>query len=338
MTSKYYSFIKLLSYNAIYNMCVGGRGIGKTFGAKKIAIKDALTDKGQFIYLRRYKTELGPSAQTFFSSIGKFFPDWDFRVMGNQAHAAKVSTRGDNKKRQWYVIGYFVALSQAQNYKSADFPDVLNIIFDEFIIERGTMHYLPDETTILNNFYSTVDRDRDTTRVFFLANSVSIMNPYFIEWNIVPDGREFVTYKKRFVVCHFPDSKEFNNEKYKSRFGQFIKDTEYADYAIENNFSDNTETLLLAKDPKARYIYTIETRTGYFSVWYNFYANKYYIQAPRPKSEEIYTLLSTNMDTDKILVGFSDKPLANMRTAFRQGNMFFDTPTTRNTFTEIFKR
>ena len=33
----FYSFDKVYSYNAVYNFIPGGRGIGKTYGAKKKA-------------------------------------------------------------------------------------------------------------------------------------------------------------------------------------------------------------------------------------------------------------------------------------------------------------
>jgi len=40
--TKYYNFAKLFSYQATFNAVCGGRGMGKTWGSKKKAIKDAL--------------------------------------------------------------------------------------------------------------------------------------------------------------------------------------------------------------------------------------------------------------------------------------------------------
>ena len=37
----YYSFNKILSYNAVINMVMGARGLGKTYGAKRMVIKNA---------------------------------------------------------------------------------------------------------------------------------------------------------------------------------------------------------------------------------------------------------------------------------------------------------
>lgn len=338
MTNHYYNYNKILSFNGTYNLLIGNRGQGKTYGAKKKAIKDAIKKGNQFIYLRRYKEELATARNTFFEDIKDVFPEFDFRVRGFEAQWSLVIDRG-YKGREWFTMGYFIALSQSQNYKSAAFPNVKTIIFDEFIIEKSATHYLPNESVIFNNFYSTVDRWKDKTRVFFLANSVSIMNPYFIAWDIVPNpGDEFIIKNNGFIVCHIADNQIFNDEVYETNFGRFIKNSEYADYAVENVFADNTNTMLDLKDSKARYLFTLECSKGKFSVWYNIFTSYYWIQSKLPKQEEIYTIVSDKMDNDKILLSFTDRPLANLRTAFRQGNMSFDNQVTRNIFMEVFKR
>jgi len=343
----YYEYNKVLSYNGTYNFIVGGRGLGKTFGGKKKAFNDFIKTGDQFIYLRRYKPELAASKQTFFADIMHEFPNYDFRVSGGEAQIAPKSDAGE-KTRAWLTMGYFIALSQAQANKSVSFHNVKTIIFDEFIIEVGNSHYISNEATVFNNFYSTVDRWQDKTKVFFLANSVSIMNPYFMEYNIKPDetGKEFVTSnsvvvnnkKKFFIVCHFPDAENFKNSVYETAFGQFIKETEYANYAVGNEFADNAGNLINAKGAEARYLFSLETKKGKFSVWINSFTRQYFVQAKIPKTEVVYTMLPDKMSEDKILMSFSDLPLAQLRTAFRQGRVLFDEPQTRNAFTEISKR
>jgi hypothetical protein len=335
----YYVYDKVCSYNGVYNFLVGGRGIGKTYGAKRRAIKAAIYKGDQFIYLRRYKTEMTPARNTFFADISHLFPKWDFRVVGPEAQTAPARTR-DSKKRQWRTIGYFVTLSTAQTQKSVSYEHVKTIIFDEFIIENGALHYLPDEATIFTNFYSTVDRYKDKTVVWFLANSVSIMNPYFLEYEIRPDQEsEFIVKNDGFIVCHFPESAAFATSVYETRFGKFIKNTEYADYAVANTFEDNHENLLAGKDSKSKYLFSLECRNGIFSVWHNWINDEYFIQAKRPKNEpHMFTLLADKMDTNKNLVTLNDGPLQYLRTAFRSGRVSFDAPQTRNTFAEIFKR
>jgi hypothetical protein len=346
---KYYDYSKVRSYNGVYNFIPGARGLGKTYGAKDMGIKNAIRKGEEFIYLRRYKTELSAAKDSFFADIGHTFPDKDLRVIGNRAQMSELINPDDYanesdynkaaKARVWVTIGYFVALSTAQKQKSVSYPKVTIIIFDEFIIEKGALHYLPNEVDAFNNFYVTVDRFTDRVKVYFLANSVSIMNPYFMAYDIAPDEeREIVRREKGFIVAHFPDSEDFSKDIYQTRFGQFIKGTEYSDFAVGNQFKDNNDSLILVKGYKARYQFTLETETGRFSVWYDMVNNRFFIQEKDNKNPTIYTLVVEKMDEDKTLMTVRDKPLAYLRSAFNTGRVLFDKPNTRNAFREIFKR
>lgn len=342
MTAKrsYYDFAKLLSFNAVYNFLCGGRGLGKTYGAKKKAISDAIKKGHQFVYVRRYKNELSAAKSSFFADLqakGEF-PNFDFRVQASYAQYAPIGTR-DEKKRTWTTIGYFVALSTAASQKSVAYPLVRTIIFDEFIIEKSVISYLPNEVIAFNEFYSTVDRYEDRVRVFFLANSVSIMNPYFINYEIWPDDeREIYTKDGGFVCVHFPKAEDFASEVMQTRFGRFIAGSEYADYAVGNAFADNHDAMLKSKDPDARPLFALETKNGTFSVWLNMFTGEYHIQEKVPNNLPVKTMVASKMDSHKTFLTFSDRPLASMRTGFRHGRVAFDKQATRNTFAEIFNR
>lgn len=332
----YYNFQRLLSYNAVYNFCLGARGLGKTYGAKKMVIKAYLRDKQEFILLRRYKTELA-NRVTFFDDIVWEFPDYGFRVMGN---LAQMTRNPNDDKPRWETMGYFVALSNAQSRKGVSYAAVTTILFDEFIIEKGALHYLPDESTVMNNFYSTVDRWQDKTRVIFMANSITIMNPYFDAYNIRPKDKEFVVVGDGFAVAHFADSKQFANEVRQTRFGKFIAGTDYEDYAVNSVFADNHDYLVARKTAEAAYYATLETKEGTFSVWWDnrSHPSRYYIQEKRPKDERIYVTESHLMQEGKFFVTYNDRFLQYLRAAFGRGHVLFDGPRSRNSFAQIFKR
>lgn len=357
--SSYFSYAKILSCNAVYNAVVGGRGIGKTFGGKKKAIKDGITKGFEFVLLRRYKTELAQAKATFFEDVQIWFPEYSFRVEGNKAQYAialpddfeELEAKQQKevlKARKWTTIGYFMSLSSGQSYKGSSYPRVRTIIFDEFIIEKGQSRYLPAEVSVLNNFYITIDRYRGTTRVIMLSNSVSIDNPYFIAWEIDPDEADengiIVKFKGSsglpYIAVQFADSTAFNSEAFKTRFGQFVSesDPEYADYAIGNTFQDNHKLLIEGKDYKADYLYSIETAKGTFSVWTKFLSGVLFIQAKLPKKQRMFTLIASRMSEDKLFLDPTDPVLRGLRTAWRGGMVKFDSAQTRNAMLEVFKR
>lgn len=338
MPSSYYDFGPLISRNAVYNFVVGARGVGKTYGAKRKAIRDFLKQGDQFVYLRRYNTELKSVKNTFIADIAHEFPQQVWKVQGEELQTRPV---GDDKA-PWQTMCYFVALSKAQQKKSVSYPRVKTIIFDEFIIERGVLHYITGEAKVFNDFYSTVDRYKDKTRVYFLANSVSIMNPYFIEWDITPKlNDEWLVLHKGFMVAHFPQATDFVGEVYETRFGQFIQNSEYADYAVGSEFSDNNSTLVKPKSSDARYNCTIETKNGTFSLWIDQRAQgapMFYITSKHPKRQFLWTLLPERMSEDRVLIDYTDKTLQYLRTGYGRAKVFFDRPQTRNAFIGIYRR
>lgn len=346
----WYNFSAVLSWNAFITMVCGGRGLGKTYGAKKIAIRKALRSFErrepieQFIYLRRFKPEIVDSAPAFFADIAHEFPDYDFRVAGRTAQFAPVETR-DDKKRDWHDMGFFVALSTAQSKKGVSYHKVTTIIFDEFIIEKTGSTYLPNEAKVFLGFYSTVDRNQDKTRVYMLSNAVSINNPYFIKWGIEPDKNkdEFKKFGRLndgryYMVAHFPDAKDFQESVYATAFGQFIKDTEFAEYAVGNDFADNNDAMLGLKDKDALYAFSIRTREGTFSVWNNHDTRMWYVASKRPRAEMVFTMHADLMEEGLIYTTRNDPLLGLLRRQWGKTMVKFDKPSTRNAMLPIFER
>lgn len=345
----YYNVSPVMSRNGVLNFIMGARGLGKTYGFKHKAIKDNIRTGEEFIYLRRYKEELSAARATFFEDIAGAFPRHDFRLNAGRAERAPRLKQRDTetdkefakreKERKWVTMAYFVALSTGQRFKSVSYPRVTKIIFDEFIIEKGNIQYLPDETTTLINFLSTVDRYKDKTAVYFLANAVSINNPYFIKYQIRPDeSGEWIVMQDGFIVCHFPDSEKFKNEVYQTRFGKFIQNTDYADYAVGNTFTDNHDNLIRTKSSDAAYRMTLETKSGVFTVWSED-NQEYSITRRQVRGDaKVYTLDPNKMDDGKVLMVRNHPALGVLRTAFNQGKVWFDMPSTRNIFIDIFSR
>ena len=221
----YLDLNRTLSYNALFTFIIGNRGGGKTYGFKQWAINDFIKNKKQFIYLRRYKTEL-IDVNKFFADIQHEFPNHEFKIRGKEFLI-------DDE-----VAGWAVALSTALTKKSVPYPNVNKIGFDEFLIAKSAIHYMSNEVMSFLEFYSTVERLRtgnlsDDVRVIFMGNNISIINPYFQYFKLKPNlNKEFT--RKGDILIQYYSNIEYIQKMKQTRFGKLIEGTEYANYAIEN--------------------------------------------------------------------------------------------------------
>ena len=230
----YYNYDKIRSYNALMNIIMTNRGYGKTYGYKDIAIKNFLKNGKQFMYIRRYKTDISKEKiNLFWSDIENKYPEHKFTIKGKNAFI-------DGK-----LAGHFVSLSTSLNLKSVPFPNVTLMCYDEFIIGGGSQQYIKGEVTLFAELMSTVIRKRNDVRVFLLANNVSMVNPYFTYFNVNPKPNErFTLAKNGELVVEISTSDDFIQEMKETKFGLLFKDTHYSDYAIENKSLLDTDTFI----------------------------------------------------------------------------------------------
>ncbi len=312
----------------MFNIAVGARGLGKTYACKKRAIKRALDRGEEFVYLRRFQTEL-KHVNTFFNDIRGEFPEWELSVDGRKARARPMGSDG-----KWTTIGYFLALTAGATLKSVSYPNVCTLIFDEFIIEEGTRHYLPAEVDTFLDLYSTIDRNNDRVKVFMLSNAVRCVNPYFIEWRIQA-GKAFQRRGGGYLVCELIDNEAFAGEVSSTRFGKFIKETspEYASYAIDNLFSDDTEDLLGKKPAEARLIATLRTRTGEVSLWHD--DMMWYVQRKLPRDCEVRLAYKVRARDGERVQTKGEGYMAILVHAIKDGRVRFDSIESRETIWSV---
>lgn len=248
--SIYYNYDKLFSYNFLIAFVIGERGCGKTFGAKVAVLKKFLKTGEQFIYLRRYKTELDTSLATFWNDLqgNGYYTDLELKVKKSKM-LTEFTCNGK-------VCGYAVPLSTANILKSTAFPKVSTIVFDEFLLDdSGTYRYLKNEVTMLLDVIETVGRLRDI-KVILLGNALGVhASPYFAYWNLeLPyDDSEFRTFKDGAILVNYIKNLEYREAKKKSRFGKLIDGTEYGKYAIDNHVLRENNSFIAKRPEKSNF-------------------------------------------------------------------------------------
>lgn len=317
----------LLSHNKIMNMVLSNRGGGKTFHFTRWGIDDFKKTGHQTVWVRRYQTELDEMLTNgkFFDAVREYYPNDELTVEGNLGYV-----NGE-------VAFYFIALSTSRQLKSNNYPFVNKIIFDEFIIDKGRITYLKAEVEVFLDLYETVARTRDNVRAVLLANSVTVVNPYFLFWNIKPDTNKRFTVKGQVCVELFTDS-DFVTMKKRSRFGQLVAGTRYSGYAIDNKWLLDTETFIEDKSPKAEFMLAMKYNGIYYGFWVDYHKGLIYVNRQYdPSSYSLYCLNKDDHETNLLLIkSLSDsKRVQRIVFAFRNGLLRFSDMQVKNQFYEF---
>ena len=262
------SLVRLLLFMYII---MGARGIGKTTNCVGYALEQFKKFGEEFIYLRRYKTELAGA-----KDLLNFWID-DCKYTGDKNGGGMYMWEGN-------LIGRAIALSVAGNYKSGfDFSKTCTIIFDEAILMSGaSQRYLQNEVTQLFEFMSTVFRNRTNVRVFILGNNLSFFNPYIVYFNVSIFKDKYIDNKKKLFIGYYKDSPKLRAIEEQTPLYNLTLGTAYHDYHYNN--------IVLANDIVS---YTPKTNSDKIiaRVVYNNYTLNLYVRSGKLLCEAVKKII-----------------------------------------------
>lgn len=325
----YWNLDETRSHNCLNNFIIGNRGAGKTYGFKRWAIRDFLKTGAQFIYVRRYRTEL--------AEVARFFDDIrnDPICEGHTLTVKGLTFLVDDK-----LAGYAVALSTSKIKKSTSYALVNKIGFDEFIIEKGVYHYLPDETKAFAEFYITVSRYRPVV-VFYLANSITMTNPYFLRYDIqLPYGSKF--YKRGEYLLQLVEDQDFIDHVNSTRVGRMLRESDpsYAKYAVDNAFMLDNRNFVEKKTPRARHSFSMRYMDRTFGVWVDYAEGKIFVSdAIDPCCRLVYAITTSDHTPNTMLLKHANKAalFKVFLDNYKLGNVRFESIKIKNICQEIIK-
>jgi hypothetical protein len=188
-------------------------------------------------------------------------------------------------------------------------------------------------------FYETVARMRDNVRALFLSNAVSVVNPYFLYWNMRPKAnRQFTKYNH--MIIEFVRDEEFIKAKYDTRFGQIIKGTKYGDYAVENVFLKDNENFVESKSGNSRFEFSIVYMEKVYGFWTDYKAGLIYVSYDIDPSNKIqFALTDAEHKPNTMLVKTASRNilLKNFMDAYEGGYMRFEDMMIKNQCIEMFQ-
>ena len=290
----WYDKQQLLSYNKIFNFVLSNRGGGKTFHFTRWAIDDFKKTRSMCVWVRRYQTEIDEMLLNgkFFDAVRNYYPE------------DKLSIEGNTGLINGEVFIYFIALSTSRQLKSNNYPTVNKIVYDEFIIDKGRITYIKNEPEVFLDLFETVARLRDNVRAVFLANSVTVVNPYFTFFRIRPNaGKRFNVYPRGICVEFFTDA-EFIAAKQKTRFGQLIDGTRYSKYSVHNEWLNDSDTFV-EKKPKdgCTFLMGLKYQGQMYGFWVNYDKGNIYVNRQYdPSFYSLYTLTKEDHEPNLLMI------------------------------------
>lgn len=181
-SQKYYSISELLKKDCEYNILLGERSNGKSYSVKDMVLTKAYKKKKEFGYIRRWREEIKAV------KVEKYFKDMPIEKYTNNEYNSIVVYRSDiyfaltenGKTKRGQKIGSCFCLTGTTHYKSEAYPNIEDLIFEEFITDSG---YLPHEVDSLMDLVSTIARRRKV-HAWLIGNTISRLCPYFSEWEL----------------------------------------------------------------------------------------------------------------------------------------------------------
>lgn len=246
----YLNFKKIRQIPVPFIFIIGGRGIGKTYGA----LEDLTEEHIQFLFMRRTQSQVEMIKKPEFSPYKTLNADKNWNIIpetiSKYTSGFYEGVEADGKiKAAGAPIAYICALSTISNIRGFDGSDIKVMLYDEFIPEKHEKK-MKSEASALFNAYETINRNRELNgeeplKMICLSNANDIANPVFVELGIVEKvikmqekGNEVYINKDAGIAVICPNKSPISNAKRQTAIYKLTKNTEFGQMALDNTFAD----------------------------------------------------------------------------------------------------
>lgn len=324
--SKYYDGTKLLSMLDINGnkpeiyMCTTNRTGGKTTYFGRLCINRFL-DKGEkFGLLYRYNYELDDIVEKFYKDLGSlFFPNYTMTSKRRASGTFQELFLNDKS------CGYGLSLNNADQIKKYShlFSDIQRMIFDEF--QSETNHYCEHETKKFISVHTSIARGQGKqvryVPVYMLSNTVSIINPYYVEMGIssrLKDDTKFLRGDGFVLEQGYIESASI--EQKNSGFNRAFSKNSYTAYSSECVYLNDNKAFVEKPAGKSKYLCTLRYKGSDFAL--REYTESGLIYCDDKADSSFLTRISVTTDDHNInyvMLKRNDFFLSNLRYFFEHG-------------------
>lgn len=366
--TNYTPWQQIFSYDADVTCVTDIRGTGKTFGLREQFLRDCIKEQRTFVQMVRSENRINKIMKDYFSALSKRYTSgpkagrphseyWEknpcvFRYQNSEAYYQRIPEGAGEDwkpdKKAWERVGYFVSLSQYQNYKEQTFTNVRRLTLDEALIEHpdGKHNYLPYEWERIVSIVDSCTRERPDSdehkpNVYFLANACSIVNPIFQHYGITtvpPDG--FSWYGDKTFLLYVGSNAAYGAAKAADTVaGRMSRGTSSADMTNNNRFNTARTNLIQKKTSDARFIFGMACYGTLYGVWVSFKTGLYYINSQVPADAgQVYALTAQDNNLNYIVARRMERRISDLVECYSLGVVRFESPALRERCeNEVFK-
>lgn len=345
----FYNPMKTLTYGRPWNFVTGSRSVGKSTGLAILYLLDYIVNNRKFIYCRRDQDAVLLTCSKFFASAVSIINSHNDFKIAEFYYFAKyfyIRMEDDEEPRQ---CGTIIPLSLENKYKSSNFSEYFNLVFDEFI-EKDATKYLgsaktPDkEYKAVLSMYQTIDRGigkayRNETRFFFLGNTATIYNPMFLKMGIselVADGAKFIAPRGKLWLLERVETVKAL-EGIEQSFAYQLADEEEQAYAYRNTGADSSD--FIGKPTTSQYLGTVILGGTKYGIRKSVSDYPFYMYIGPADNKHNHRAISLDTGSHdgvvdlKLITAWRKNPLmVTVSDAFINGRLLFDNGRTKQTF------
>lgn len=312
----------------IYNFFSGARGCGKTYSWKRHVIRNFLETGAQFVYCRRYATEIEPKKleRGFFTDIAKEFPEIELKVDGDTAFV-------DGEP-----AGFFLSISRGIADKGTSaYDNVTDLLMDEFILPDGNYRYISHECEAFEDVLENVFRLRDA-RICLFSNNISEVNPYYLFYKIKFTRNSPNVYKRDGLRAMKLDMRDYSEYKAQTKRAQVIAHTQYFDYSIHNDSLYDDKTNVQKKPHGCRHAFVLIIDGVKIGAWKAPAYGQWYLSPDVEPSPFIFEFDMRKMGGDSLLLTYKHPYIKSIMESFANGGLYYETQACKNLFLKIARR
>jgi hypothetical protein len=340
--SKYYNPDKILRMRdleglkpAIYIISTN-RSAGKTFSFLKKVLEDFKKDGKQFGLIYRHKYELNSSA-SLFDDVQRLYPELRGTITTvSYANGLFYELIMDEKTMGW---SFSMNSPDALKKHSPKFSQIEQMIFDEYHTESGK--YLDKEIEKFQSLYLTIARGGGKqsrhVNVYMLGNNVTLMNPYFIKFDIHKRLKTDTKFMRgNGWVAEFGFNESASQEIRSNAFYQAFKDEGYMAYSTENVYLSDASIFVGKISGRSKYLFTILHESTLYGVREYYDKGILYIsKQPDNSCKQVITFKASDHNANTMMLSHYSYLWKNIKDAYQKGWLRFDDIQTKNDVFDI---